>query len=176
VLKGVGAGTRTTWLPSAILRRDNWEREVDFMMLRQSDLRRLRKPLLLLGECKTFGAFEAKDVAKMRELGRVFPRAILVFAKLGDSFKPSERTLLRKLATQCRKGANPNPMLLLTARELSGDFGPPHCWQTGSDEERAVAKAIHPWQFDLIRVCEASVQLRLGLPPGLPDSLLLDED
>lgn len=176
VLKDIGGHVQTTWVPSVTLRRDKWEREVDFMMLRQSDLRRLRKPLLLLGECKTFGVFEQADVKKMYELGRAFPGAVLVFAKLADSFAPSEKSLLRKLAERCRKGANRNPVLLLTSRELSGDFGPPHCWETGSHDEKVAAKAVKPWQFDLVRVCEASVALRLGLPASLDNPLPSEND
>jgi hypothetical protein len=165
LLEGLGHGTRTTWVPSVILKRGNWEREVDFMMLRQSELRPRFRPLLVLGECKTFGAFEQSDVEKMTELGQEFPGAVLVFAKLGDGFDAKECRLLKKVATRCRKPPSANPILLLTSRELGGDFGPPHCWQDGSAEEQAIAKTMHAWQFDLVRICDASVQIRLGLAP-----------
>jgi hypothetical protein len=156
LLEGLGAGTRTTWVPSVTLKSGNKELEVDFMMLRQSEFKRSRTPLLVLGECKTFGPFERSDVDKMLELGQ-------------------KCRLLKKLAMRCRKGPNANPILLLTSRELCGDFGPPHCWQSGSADEQAIAKKMHLLQFDFLRICDASVQIRLGLPPPVEGSPVPDE-
>jgi hypothetical protein len=176
LLEELGAGTRTTWVPSVLLKRGDKEREVDFMMLRQNETRPSPKPLLVLGECKTFCPFKQDDVEKMMALGQEFPGAVLVFAKLGDDFDAKESRLLRKLATRCRRGPNANPILLLTSRELCGDFGPPHCWQSGSADEQAVARTMHLWQFDFLRICDASVQIRLGLPPPAERSPLEEDD
>lgn len=171
LLEDLGAGTRTTWMPSVTLSTGSTEREVDFIMLRHDELRPSMRPLLLLGECKTFTPFDKGDIDKMAELGQEFPGAVLVFATLSDSLGAKESRLLKKLAARCRRRPKANPVLLLTSRELSGDFGPPHCWQDGSVEEQAVAETMKQWQFDFLRICDASVQLRLGLQP-LEDRIL----
>jgi hypothetical protein len=168
----LGVRWTTSWVPSVTLRSSSIEREVDFMMLRHNDIDRGGEPLLLLGECKTFNAFDEDDAAKMVQLGRAFPGAVLVFAKLGVDLDDNERRLLQGLVERVREPQSSNPVLILTATELSSDFGPVIAWRDGSEAERGFAGKFKSASLDVLNLCDATVQLRLGIPPSafrLPD-------
>lgn len=146
------------WTPSVLLTKGSQSCEVDFMMLRPNGHVPGEEPLLLLGECKTFGVFEEDDIRKMARLGREFPEAVLVFAKLGKGLQAAERRHLAKLA---RLKSRTNPLLILTDTEITSDFGVVQAWSRGTDEERAFARGQKPYEFDLLKVCAATVDLRL---------------
>lgn len=117
---------------------------------------------LLFGECKTYGNFEAKDIARMRELAEIFPGAVLVFSTLRDSLTKKEIASIGKIA---RAGRRPwkadrsvNPVLVLTGNELFDWRRPPLCWPEAQRE-----KFSHVHGF--LDLCDATQQMYLNLPP-----------
>jgi hypothetical protein len=137
--------------------------ELDFAMLWQSSSPYVDPTRLIVGECKTFGTFERADVNRMREAAALFPGAFLVFACLRDTLTPAEKTIIRPLAVKGRKNNWRNPVIVLTERELSGDWEPPTCWRSSAD--KVVADQC-PAIMTLTGLADATQQLRLGLPPG----------
>ena len=53
----------------------------------------------MLAECKTYNRFEPKDLARMKELARAFPGAILAFCMLREELTEPEKRRLARLAT-----------------------------------------------------------------------------
>jgi len=136
--------------------------EADFAMLWQRDGPGVQLPQLILGECKTFGHFEEKDVRRMRIFAKEFPGAYLVFANLSDGLTPEDVALISPFAVWGRKKWR-NPVIVLTARELANDWNPPICWKRA--EEARVAKECQPLKT-LTALADATQQIRLGLPAG----------
>lgn len=157
---------RTTWVPSIELRAPDVHLEADFAMFREREFRRGHQPVLVFGECKTFGAFLKKDVAKMRALGEHFPGAVLVFATMAPVLTGAEVGALARLARWGRRAWRA-PVLVLTERELAGDSGPPHCWEKGSAAEKAIADRFRG-RASLQMLCDASQQIHLAMQPS-PD-------
>jgi hypothetical protein len=116
---------------------------------------------ILFGECKTYGAFEAKDVDRMRYLASVFPGAVLVFSTLRDTLSKREIVALKRLAKSGRKhwkADRPvNPLLILTGTELLKWERPPYCW---TEAQQKQFQHVH----GLLALCDATQQLYLGLP------------
>ena len=108
---------------------------------------------IIFAECKTFNAFEQRDINRMTDLGNAFPGAILVFAKLTESFNDEEKALLIPFveASWERYGKNQpyNPILILTGKELYLDL----LWESHLD------KVQHK---DLLDVCSLTQELYLG--------------
>lgn len=66
----------------------------------------------IFAECKTFGDFSEEEIEKMEILGKIFPQAILAFAKLSnltEEEKQSISDLVRR---------SDNPILVLTGEDL----------------------------------------------------------
>ena len=66
----------------------------------------------IFAECKTFGDFTEEEIKKMGILGKIFPQAILTFAKL------SNLTEVEKQSLSVLVGRSDNPILLLTGEDL----------------------------------------------------------
>ena len=66
----------------------------------------------IFAECKTFGDFTEGEIKKMGILGKIFPQAILTFAKL------SNLTEVEKQSLSVLVGRSDNPILLLTGEDL----------------------------------------------------------
>jgi hypothetical protein len=83
-------------------------------------------PYLVFGECKSFNRLEARDFARARALAKEFPGAIMCFATFNDSFSPKEVKALKSIVLKGRRhfdvGRIRNPVVLLTSRELFGQF------------------------------------------------------
>ena len=108
---------------------------------------------IIFAECKTFNAFERKDIDRMTDLGNAFPGAILVFAKLTESFNDEEKALLSPLVEASWKGYDKhqpyNPILILTGKELYLDL----LWESHLDKVR---------YQDLLDICSLTQELYLG--------------
>jgi hypothetical protein len=157
----------TTPILSSEIVKDGVKREVDLTLFCNDGRWGAPKVELLLAECKSYDVFGARDVTKMQEIGEHFPEAILVFAKLGADFKPTEIGLLTRLVVRQRRlwrSQKPhNAVLLLTGTELFGFRGAPHCWEgRGGKFEEAYKK----WTFirSLRQLAEITQELYLGVP------------
>jgi hypothetical protein len=157
-----------TWVPSFILKRTgNKELETDFAAFWRRSSFDENEPMLILGECKSYGRFEPKDIKKMRGLGKQFPGAVLAFCTFRKSLKLKEKKLLAPLARGGRKHLRAerwrNPVLVLTGMELFSDFlGPPNCWKAEGGDFAKFAEKYRP-TGNLTELCEATQQLHLGI-------------
>lgn len=119
---------RTSWVPSFTLTMSETRREVDFGIYWKPDFPRFHNPLLMLGECKTFDSFSPVDVRRMRELARMMPGAVIVFATLKDNLSAEEKGVIGAFAKAGRRGWR-HPVVVLTARELTARSGILRCWE-----------------------------------------------
>jgi hypothetical protein len=135
--------------------------EADFAMFWRETSRGDETEGLMFGECKTYGAFETKDVDRMRHLGAMFPGAVLVFSTLRETLSKKEIVALKRLAKSGRKywkAKRPiNPVLILTSTELLKWERPPYCW---TEAQQKQFHRVH----GLLSLCNATQQLYLGLP------------
>jgi len=101
----------------------------------------------------------------MRYLAKTFPGAILAFSTLRKSLTKSEIAAITRIAKAGRKhwkADRPiNPVLILTGTELFNWAGPPYCW----DETLRNKFDVH----GVLRVCDATQQIYLGLPSWQAD-------
>jgi hypothetical protein len=165
-LRGLDSLSEATWITSFTLKGAGVNLEADFGMFLRPYGPERERPLLILGECKTFKNFEERDVERMGALADMFPRSVLVFATLKDELTPSEVALLEPFARACRVGWK-NQVIVLTARELATHQGPPHCWQRSAVAPEAemfekMRMAPSP-RVSFRRLADATQQLRLGM-------------
>ena len=66
----------------------------------------------IFGECKTFGNFSEAEIEKMRILGKIFPQAILTFAKLSNLTEVEKQSILDLVRR------SDNQILVLTGEDL----------------------------------------------------------
>lgn len=168
VLRELGGTARTAWLPSFTMKAVGGELEADFGVLWDGNASP-RNPQLLLGECKTFGEFEAKDIQRMKRLAKAFPQAVIVLATFTKEITPAQRKLIAPFAEWGRRNWR-SPVMVLTARELTSDSGMPYCWHHGGDEReqkmyQAVVRAPAP-HVSLRRLADATQQLHLHMTAG----------
>lgn len=159
-----------TWVPSITLKRaGHKDLEADFAVLWRWPRADEDQPWLILGECKTFGRFEAKDVRRMRDLGKAFPGAVLAFCTLRKGLEAEEKKRIGTLARTGRRHLRAdlwrNPILVLTGIELFGDsLGPPHCWKAHGGDFAKFAETYRGFG-GLTELCDATQQLHLGIEP-----------
>ena len=119
-------------------------------------------------ECKSYNLFEARDINRMRALGKEFPGATLVFATLKSKLKPTEKQMLRDFANaQRRKRQERKPychVMVLTGLELFSEEGAPHCWEALPEIYKQVEHTRFRLEF-LEAAADATLQLHLGLEP-----------
>ena len=146
-------GATTPLMSFEIQRAGTDPLEVDLGLFFQRSKFSKSETKIIFAECKTFNAFEQKDIDRMTDLGNAFPGAILVFAKLTESFNDEEKALLSPLveASWERYGKNQpyNPILILTGKELYLDL----LW------ESHLAKVRY---WDLLDICSLTQELYLG--------------
>jgi hypothetical protein len=134
--------------------------EADFALLWRESAYGERMDGIILGECKTYGEFQQKDFDRMRYLARTFPGGILVFSTLRKALTSREIAAITWIAKAGRKhwkADRPiNPVLILTGTELLSWHGPPYCW----DDAMRKKFDVH----GILRVCDATQQMYLGLP------------
>lgn len=157
-----------TWSPSFTLtRKGSRELEADFAAFWRQSSSDEGVPMLIFGECKSYGRFEPKDIRKMRGLGSQFPGAVLAFCTLRKALEPKEKRLLAPLARAGRKHLRAerwrNPVLILTGIELFTEFlGPPDCWKAQGGHFAKFAEKYRAYG-ELTELCDATQQLHLGI-------------
>ncbi len=159
--------TDATWAPSLKLKANDGEFEIDFAMWCQARHRDTFEPTFVIGECKSFNErFETRDVRRARDLAKRFPGALLVFATLRQKLEPAEKRRIAGLARTGRRRTKAdkrrNPVMVLTAHELLGRWGPPHCWQDAGGAMAEFAK-YYRFAWGLLDLCDATQQLHLGM-------------
>ena len=108
---------------------------------------------IILAECKTFNAFEQKDIDRMIKLGNAFAGATLVFAKLTESLSDDEKKILIPFVEkswECHDNKQPyNPVMILTGKELLLE----ELWESHLDKVR---------YKDLLDICSLTQVIHLG--------------
>lgn len=160
-----------TWVASMVDRRGNGGFEFDFGVWLEPRFGVGDEPNLVLGECKTFNAFESRDFRRARRLATTFPQATFAFATLRHTISDGEQTELRKLyATGRRGGYYPmdGRIVVLTAHELcdpdSHVLGPPYIWKGKGGRFDEVAER-YSRQDDIAALSRATLELHAGLTP-----------
>jgi hypothetical protein len=159
-----------TWIPSFMLRTKSGgpiKAEADFgAFVRPSGFSHLTDPVLIFGECKTFGDFDSRDYQRMNTLAKLFPGAIICFCTLKDELTKPEKARIAALARQGRKslktGQRRNPVLVLTRTELLGQFK----LRRFTDDYPAQFSGLGKGAFmrrDLQEICDFTQQIHLGI-------------
>ena len=123
---------------------------------------------LIFAECKTFNDFQKRDVDRMKDLGKEFPDAVLVFATLKEDLSDNEKKILLPMVNDSRRNwvsGNPfNPVLILTGTELF--------WQSGLSEwKQKMEKKIKFIRYpnaprsELLVLCDFTQQVYLNIDP-----------
>ena len=162
-------GTASTWIPSFKLSRSGpppLEIEADFgMFLRPTIFSHVTSPFVVLGECKTYGAFDKKDFKRARDLAKLFPGSVLCFATLRNTLDESEKRNISRIAqvgrASWKTGRQRNPVLVLTATELFGQF---KIGKFTDDYGTRSQQAERLFQVrDLQELCDFTQQVHLGM-------------
>jgi hypothetical protein len=155
-----------TWIPSFEMAHGDVKCEADFgMFLRPTHFSHVKGPLLILGECKTFGTFENRDFLRARALAKLFPGAVLCFATLRETLKPTEKRAISRIAQSGRAslktGQQTNPVLVLTRLELFGQF------KIGRFTDHYGARSKYAERAFVVRdlqdLCDFTQQVHLGM-------------
>jgi len=161
-----------SWVPGLILKdlkNPEINLEVDFSAFWGPDIFGQRtSPLLVLGECKTFDEFKAKDVQRMTILADAFPGALIVFCTLRKQLSKREKRLITPLATRGRRYFRDdrwrNPVMVLTGIELLHRMGPPSCWEEAGSPYKEFVENY--WQHRKPQeLCDMLQQMHLGMEP-----------
>lgn len=156
-----------TWLPSFEMKHpDGSHFEADFgLFAKPHRYEHTSTPHLILGECKSFNKLDADDFARARTAAKLFPGCVLCFCTFNDAFSPYEIRELTRLVIAGRKridvGKQANPVLLLTATELFGQYKiiPAYEMYGGKKE---MAKQVYR-RGDIQETCDFTQQLYLGI-------------
>jgi hypothetical protein len=143
------------------------EAEADFgAFIAQGEFSNLTSPVLVFGECKTFGDFDSRDYRRMRTLAKLFPGAIICFCTLKNALTKSEETRIAALARQGRKslrtGLQQNPVLVLTGTELLGQFKPESFMTDYPSKFSKLGESVF-MRLDLQEICDFTQQVHLGM-------------
>ena len=151
---------------------DNVRREVDFIAWRRngrSGSENQQPPQLIIGEAKSLGQGElitARDLAKMKVVATKLPEGVIVISVLRDHFTRSEKQLLVKFVNWGRRlsvhGEPTNPVLLLTAHELTMDHSLSITWKKIGGAHARFADFEHT--RTLLDIADATQQIYLDLP------------
>jgi hypothetical protein len=159
-----------TWIPSFELKRvgaRNTEAEADFgMFLRPRRLTKFSDPWVVFGECKTFGPFKPRDFARARKLASLFPGAAFCFCTLKDELSRSEKRQIARIARAGRRrigsGRQKNPVIVLTRRELFGQFKDGAFADDYSGELSATARRVFAIG-DVQEIADFTQRVHLGI-------------
>jgi len=159
---------KTTMIPSFEMKKNGQtEFEADFgAFINMGAFSQITTPYLVLGECKSFNRFETKDFERARKTAELYPGAVLCFCTFNDSLEASEIKGLKKIVKAGRQildvGMSVNPVLILTARELFGQF---HIGEFsdlyGTDSQ--LARGMY-MRGEIRELCEFTQRLYLGMP------------
>ncbi len=156
-----------TWLPSFEMKHpDGSSFEADFGLFAKPHVyEHTSTPHLFLGECKSFNPFKPDDFARARKAAKLFPGSILCFCTLNESFSPNEIRELTRLVNAGRKrldvGKQTNPVLLLTGRELFGQYRIESPYDIYGDKKE-MAERVY-MRNDIQETCDFTQQLYLGI-------------
>jgi hypothetical protein len=162
-------GRASTWIPSFKMSRPghpDLDTEADFgMFLQPSIYSNITSPFLILGECKTFGAFEDKDFKRVRDLAQLFPGSVLCFATLRNTLTDAEKRKISRIVQAGRAswktGRERNPVLVLTGTELFGQFKIGKFIADYGDRSQQAERFFHV--RDLQELCDFTQQVHLGM-------------
>ena len=136
--------------------------EADLALFFQESKFRNSKTEVIFAECKTFNSFVQKDIDKMTDLGKAFPGAILVFAKLGEHLLDEEKAVLCPLVNRSRRNRKNNtpfnPILILTGKELFWKSRLSQWWT----ERGGMRMAVNA-QEGMLELCDLSQQINLNI-------------
>ncbi len=158
----------STWLPSFRLTNAEGKAvEVDFgMFARPNRFSYATSPFLIVGECKSFNYFEAKDFAKARYMASLFPGAVLCFATFRETLTQGEIKALTRIVLRGRKslrtGKHLNPVLILTAKELFSQFQWDRQLHEAYGDRSKHAEAVF-LRRDIEELCSFLQQVHLGM-------------
>ena len=159
---------RSSWVPSISMKdQAGTELEADFaMFLKPRIFSEIAEPFVVFGECKTFDQFKLRDIARMEQLGKRFPGAVLCFATLNTELTPQERKGITRLARKGRRslrtGQQVNPVLVLTGAELLGHEGPRRVAERLPERFRQYIPNMFA-RGDIQEICDFSLQVHLGM-------------
>jgi hypothetical protein len=159
---------KANWIPSFhMLKSKKQEFEADFgMFVEQGASSHISTPFLIFGECKSYDRFEEKDFARARRAAELVPGAVLCFCTLNGELDPNEIKGIRKIVTTGRSrldvGRQLNPVLVLTATELFGQFTIGDFASLYKDEAEQVNRMI--WRSEINEICEFTQKRYLGMP------------
>jgi hypothetical protein len=157
-----------TWIPSFELKGTGLkDAEADFgMFLKPRWFSLLQDPLLVLGECKTFGPFESRDYSRMQTLAKLFPGAVICFCTLNTQLSSAEKKRITQIARAGRKrlktGQQTNPVLVLTRTELFGQFKIGSFTDDYSGKFTGLARNLF-MRGDVQEICDFTQQVHLGI-------------
>ena len=156
-----------TPLMSFTAKKDEVEIEADLALFFQESKSRHSKTDLIFAEGKTFNSFRKKDTNRMKDLGKMFPEAVLVFAKLKESLSDEEKKILCPLVNRSRKnrknGRPFNPILILTGIELISEQHFYQNWEkTGGIHAKLADSCIGA---NLLELCDFTQQIYLDMDP-----------
>ena len=139
--------------------------EADLALFFQESKSRHSKTELIFVECKSFNSFQRKDVNRMKDLSKAFPKAVIVFAKLGDSLDNKEKTILRLLVNRSRNnrknGRSFNPILILTETELISETHFTENWRRAGGIHARFANSST--LSNLLELCDFTQQIYLDI-------------
>lgn len=124
----------------------------------------------VLGEAKSDGRFEAKDIARLRKLRKLFPDALLVVATLRHSLSVTERNAIARLAQprHARDGyATGAPVMVLTATRTPRRPQRPRVLGGRGRTCRGGENKMVSYSTQVRELADITAQIHLHLPPHL---------
>jgi hypothetical protein len=163
----IGSREGLTWVPSFELKDKAGKKlEADLGVFWRGPQLDNQTVKTIFVECKTYDRFDAKDVRKMRALGKAFPGTILAFATCRVQLNLTEKRLISQLARHGRKHLAHDkwrsPVLILTGTELFGRYGPPICWK-GKGGKHDQMSGRYRGYGSIQELCDATQQLYLDM-------------
>lgn len=163
---------KMTWIPSfEIVKKDDKKVkfEADFaMFIEPSYASKSAIPSFVIGECKSFNTFENRDYDRTRQAMKLFPGAVLCFATFRDNLNPIEKRRLRAIANAGRELLRPghqrNPVIILTGKELFGQYKMGDFYGEYGMDERWVRRLFQ--DGDVQAVADFTQSLYLDLKPA----------
>ncbi len=154
---------------SFVLKKDAQpEFEVDLGMLFSGSKFSSSTVVPIFCDCKSWNKFDEKGIRDMENLGQQTPGAILVFSTFRKTLDVSDKFLLTALVKRSRKNRMArkpfNQIMILTGTELFADFGPPECWENGTDEQKILAKTYRRYE-GIDELCDITQQMYLKFKP-----------
>jgi hypothetical protein len=116
---------------------------------------------LILGEAKSFAlnAIDGGTIDNLTALAERFPQAVIVVAKLAESYSEQERTLLRDFRDAMRDSERDTLLIVLTGRELMARERMMERWLDGSASHKALAETLANPTLEALSAATCAVYL-----------------